>query len=70
MPSLPQASVLSPPHVGRGCAPWALCAGSQVTVTYTARVLPDGPVFDRKSEEEPLQFTTDEGGPGRSTCVS
>lgn len=37
-------------------------AGSQVTVTYTARVLPDGPVFDQKSEEEPLQFTTDEGG--------
>ncbi|KAL4420120.1 hypothetical protein ABPG77_000291 [Micractinium sp. CCAP 211/92] len=35
--------------------------GSQVTVTYTARVLPDGPVFDQKSEEEPLQFTTDEG---------
>lgn len=35
--------------------------GSQVTVTYTARVLPDGPVFDQRGEQEPLQFTTDEG---------
>lgn len=38
------------------------CAGSKVTVTYTARVLPDGPVFDQKTAEEPLTFTTDEGG--------
>ncbi|PSC75187.1 peptidyl-prolyl cis-trans isomerase FKBP62-like [Micractinium conductrix] len=36
-------------------------AGSKVTVTYTARVLPDGPVFDQKTAEEPLTFTTDEG---------
>ncbi|KAL4419972.1 hypothetical protein ABPG75_007070 [Micractinium tetrahymenae] len=36
-------------------------AGAQATVTYTARVLPDGPVFDEKRDDAPLQFTTDEG---------
>ncbi|PRW33606.1 peptidyl-prolyl cis-trans isomerase FKBP62-like isoform A [Chlorella sorokiniana] len=35
-------------------------AGSQCTIAYTAR-LPNGTVFDARSEEEPLTFTTDEG---------
>lgn len=37
------------------------CAGSQCTLVYTARVAGGGPVFDEKTDAEPLTFTTDEG---------
>jgi hypothetical protein len=38
--------------------------GATVKVAYTARVGgPDGPVFDKRTMEEPLQFLVDEGVP-------
>lgn len=42
------------------CQTLFFAAGSQCTIAYTAR-LPDGTVFDARSEEDPLTFTTDEG---------
>lgn len=44
-------------------------AGSQCTIAYTAR-LPDGTVFDARSEEDPLTFTTDEGAHRALPCRS
>ncbi len=44
-------------------------AGSQCTIAYTAR-LPDGTVFDARSQEDPLTFTTDEGKRDIGCCDS
>ena len=38
--------------------------GATVKIAYTGRIgSPDGPIFDERSQEDPLQFIVDSGAP-------